>query len=417
MTRRRLATAGATGAALLIASVALAGGGPRTTLVSIGPGEEPVNGTTSTYWRSISGSGKLVVFTADDDDLQGADGTRDVYLRDVEREKSTLISRASSGEVADDDSGDDPAISGKGRFVAFSSNADNLPGGEGGIYVRDLKKEKTKLVSVNSQGDPAIGSSVGRPELSADGRYVSFEAEDDNLPGADATIDAYVHDRRTGKTSLISQSSGEDPVDTDGSYPAMSGSGRYVAFRSDSDVLPGADATADIFIRDRKKGKTTLVTKTPDGDPVGGGSTNSGAVSFNGRYVVFESGAASLGADPSDSAFVRDRKRGTTKPVTVDGNGDIASGDTASISANGRYISYESDDDDLPGSDGIIDVFRYDRKTKQTILVSRSTSGDPGDDDSFYASISGGGGYVSFSSRADNLGATLEGAFVRGPLG
>ena len=71
--------------------------------------------------------------------------------------------------------------------------------------------------------------------------------------------------------------------------------------------------------------------------------------------------------------------------------------------------------------DGIIDVYRYDRQSKQTSLASRSTSGEEGDDDSFYASISGGGGYVSFTSRANNLTGgedeTVSNSFVRGPLG
>ena len=413
--------AGATGAALLLTSVAIAGGGPRTALVSIGPGDEELETYSSTYWHSISGNGKRVVFTADDDDFPGADGTSDVYVRDVARERTLLVSRASSGEAGDDDSGDDPAISGKGRFVAFSTNADNLPGGVDGIYVRDLKKDKTKLVSVDSQGNPGTGAELGRPMLSADGRYVSFEADDDDFPGADGTLDAYVHDRRTGKTSLVTQSTGGEPIDGTGPLnPSLSGNGRFAVFSSNSDVLPGEDSTYDVFIRDRKKGKTTLVSKTPGGDPVGGGNVNAGAVSFGGRYVVFDSFAASLGADPTDSIFVRDRKAGTTKAASVEGDGDIAGGETPSISANGRYVAYESDDDDLPGADGITDIYRYDRQAKQTVLVSRSTGGDPGDDDSFYTSISGGGGFVSFTSRATNFSDAAgpdSNSYVRGPLG
>ena len=406
---------------LLLASVGLAGSGPRTTLTSVGPGDEQTNGSTSTYWRSISGDGKHVVFTTDDDDLPGADGTTDVYMRDLGARRTTLVSRTSAGEPADDDSGDDPAIAANGRFVAFTTDAENLPGGVGGIFVRDTKQGKTKLVSRNTAGEPSTSSSTGRPVLSADGRFVSFEADDDDFPGADGTLDAYVRDRRTGRTSLISQSSDGDPVDTNSSvYPAISGNGRYVAFHSDSDLLPGADATGDLFMRDRKRRTTTLVSKTQGGDPAGGGLGSAGAVSFNGDVVAFESSAASLGADPSGSVFVRDRKHGTTRLASVEGDGDVATGDTAAISANGRYVVYESDDNDLPGLDSILDVYRYDRQSRQTTLISRSNGGDAGDDDSFYASISGGGGYVSFTSRANNLTGgedeTVSNSFVRGPL-
>ena len=58
------------------------------------------------------------------------------------------------------------------------------------------------------------------------------------------------------------------------------------------------------------------------------------------------------------------------------------------ISADGRFVAYESNDDDLPGRDGTIDVLRYDRRTGRTILISRSSGGRPGNGDSFYASIS-----------------------------
>lgn len=422
MAKGRIWIALATVGSLVVASALYAGSGPRTVLTSVGPGDEQTNGSTSTYWRSLSGNGKRAVFTTDDDDFPGADGTDDVYVRDLRAGKTILVSRTSSGEPADEDSGDDPAIAANGRFVAFTSDAENLPGGGvGGIFVRDTKKGKTQLVSRNTAGDPATGSSVGRPVLSADGRFVSFEANDDDFPGADGTLDAYVRDRKTGKTSLISQSSDGDPVDTNSAVdPAISGNGRYIAFHSDSDLLPGADATGDLFMRDHKKGKTTLVSKTQAGDPAGGGLGYAGAVSFDGDVVAFESSAASLGGDPSGSVFVRDRAHGTTKLVSVEGDDDAAAADTASVSANGRYVAYESDDDDLPGVDGITDVYRYDRQTKQTTLISRSTSGEEGDDDSFYASISGGGGYVSFTSRANNLSdgedETVSNSFVRGPL-
>ena len=408
------------GASAAVAQIAGAGGGPRTELTSRGP-----NGATegtSTYWRSLSGSGRLAVFTSDDDSLPGEDATKDVYVRNLNTDKTELVSRSSSGEPADDDSGDDPAISGKGRFVAFSTDAENLPGGEGGIYVRDLKRNRTSLVSRTSAGDPSITNSWGRPELSADGRLVSFELDDDAFPGADGTLDVYVRDRKRGKTSLASRASDGTPADSDASFPQISGNGRFVVFRSDSDVLPGDDATNDVFIRDRKRGATSLVTRTPAGDPVGGGLTHAGAVSFNGRRVVFVSGDPDLGGDPSGTAFVRDRKRGTTKPVSLTDDDQVAIGDTASISANGRFVAYESEDDDLPGTDGgVIDVFRYDLKAKKTVLVSRATNGDPGDDDSFYASISGSGSYVALTSRAENFSdaANIDlygGTYVRGPM-
>jgi hypothetical protein len=407
-------------AACLLALPASAGAAARTKLTSVGP-QGAAQGA-STYWRSLSGSGRLALFTSSDDDLPGTDGTRDVYVRNLETRRTRLVSRASSGEPASENSGDDPAIAGRGRFVAFTTDAPELPGGEGGVFVHDLRSGKTRLVSKTTGGEPAEGSSVGRPVLSADGRLVSFEANDDDFPGADGTLDAYVHDRKTKRTSLVTKASDGTPVDTDSFvYPAISGNGRFVAFHADSDVLPGADGTGDLYLHDRRTKATTLVSRTPGGDPAGGGTGNAGAVSFNGRFVAFESSAASLGADPSGSAFVRDRKRKTTTLVSETAQGDTAIGYTASISANGRFVCYESEDDDLPGQDGTTDVFRHELETGKTNLVSRSNQGEAGDDDSYYPSISGGGGRVAFASDADNLSGQddngFSSAYVRGPLG
>ena len=407
-------------AALVIGVVAAAaGGGAHTTLTSRGPDDVALG--SSTYWRSISGDGKRAVFTSDDDALPGADGTRDVFVRDLKTRKTTLVSRSTSGEPVNESTSDDPAISGNGRFVAFDTDADNLPGGAGGTYVRDLRKKTTKLVSKTRQGEAADDSTGEVPTLSAGGRFVSFEVDDDDFPGADGTRDAYVRDRKRGTLELVSRTSDGDPVDTDtGLTPTISGNGRFVAFRSDSDLLPGDDATGDVYVRDRKRKTTTLVSRTPAGDPASFSFSYAGCISFDGRFVAFESEAPGIGADPSGSVYVRDRKRGKTTLVSRQGGGDPAIGEDQSISSNGRYVVYDGDDNDLAGADGVYDVYRFDRKTKQTTLVSRATNGDPGDDDSFYASISGSGAFVSFSSRADNLSGQDDDAysntFVRGPL-
>ena len=408
------------GISIGLPAAAAGGGGPRTELTSLDRNVQ-VDGTSSTYWRSLSGGGDRAVFTVNDDDLPGANGTRDVYVRDLDRSKTILVSRKSSGKAANDGSGDDPAISGNGRFIAFSTDATNLPGGDGGIMIRDLEQGKTTLASRDSQGDPITGSSLGRATLSADGSVVAFEVNDDDLPGADGTLDVYVRDRARDKTILVSRASDGTPIDTNSVvYPSISGNGRFVAFSSDSDVLPGADGTSDFYIRDLRQGTTKLVSRTPAGDPVGGGLGGAASLSFDGERAVFETIDPDLGADPSGSTFVRDLRRDTTTLASRTANDEVAIGYAPSISANGRYVVYESEDDDLPGTDGLTDVFRFDLKTKNTMLISRSTGGDPGDDDSFYASVSGGGGFVAFNSRADNLsGKDADGntdTFVRGPL-
>jgi Tol biopolymer transport system component len=415
-------TLAAIGAGLLtLVGAAPAQAAPRTELTSAFQGAVQVHGDSSTFGLALSGSGRFALFSSDDDALPGADGTRDIYLRDRKRDRTRLISRSSSGEPADESCSDDPAINADGRFIAFSCRATNLAGGAGGLFVHDARSGKTTLVSRTSQGDPA-SEDAEFATLSADGRYVAFRSNSDNMPGLDGTTDAYVRDRRKKRTTLVSRAGNGDPVDTDAIVnPSISANGRFVVFTSDSDLLPGAATTTDTYVRDLKDETTRLVSRTSAEVPASSSSTvSAGSISADGRFVVFESSAANLGASPNGSVILRDRERGRTKVISLTQGGDPAGGDEPKVSANGRRVVYESDDDDLPGTDGFFDVYRYERVTGETALASRSTSGTPGLDDSFYPSVSANGRLVAFSSRADNLSGADDDAvsntFVRGPL-
>ena len=136
------------------------------------------------------------------------------------------------------------------------------------------------------------------------------------------------------------------------------------------------------------------------------------SISADGRYVAFESDASNL--VPGDTngvpdTFVRDRLSGTTERVSVSTDGEQAN-DTStdygtSISADGRYVAFYSYAINLvPGdTNGVPDVFVRDRLAGTTERVSVSTDGAQGDYPSFYPSISGDGRFVAFCSRAYNL--------------
>ena len=102
-----------------------------------------------------------------------------------------------------------PAISADGRFVAFMSNASNLvsgdTNGERDVFVRDRAQGTTERVSVATGGAQGIGSSGG-PSISGDGRYVAFDSGAANLVAGDTNrkSDIFVRDRKTGKTELVS---------------------------------------------------------------------------------------------------------------------------------------------------------------------------------------------------------------------
>ena len=133
--------------------------------------------------------------------------------------------------------------------------------------------------------------------LSQDGRYVAFDSSATNLVGLDTngTSDIFVRDRKTGKTRRVSVRSNGTQSNGPSQTPDISGSGRFVTFRSSaSNLVPGdANGTSDIFVHDRKQEKTTRVSTLSNGNESNGPSGNP-EMSADGRFVTFESSATNL---------------------------------------------------------------------------------------------------------------------------
>ena len=193
-------------------------------------------------------------------------------------------------------------------------------------------------------------------------------------------------------------------------WPAVSSTGRYVTFASDSWTLVAGDTnnTADVFLRDRLSGTTTRVSRSASGAQ-SNGLSDSSDVSADGRYVAFRSDATNLVAGDTNAngdIFVRDRTAGTTTRVSVGSagvQGNSGSGQP-SISADGRYVAFESDATNLVANDtnGVRDVFVRDRVAGTTSRMSLTYAAQ-GDASSISPAISADGRYVAFTSNATNL--------------
>jgi len=397
----------------------------RTQLVSRFQGFDAIHSGSSTFGRAISGNGRFVVFSVNDDGLPGADGTTDIYVRDRWKGRTRLVSRNSAGDPADSSSSGFVAISQNGRFVVFVVSAGNLPGGSStsDVYIRDLSTGKTRLVSKTSSGQ-VLDDHSENPSVSADGRFVAFQSNADNLPGNDAHSNVYVHDRRTGKTRLVSKTSGGVPANGLSDYPSLSGDGSRVSFSSRANILPGTDATEDVFVHYLNTGRTRLVSKTSAGEHLDRPGTSwPGSMSAGGRFVAFESRASNLpgGVDITD-VYLHDLRTGKTRLVSKTSGGTPADGDSdaPSVSGSGRFIVFESNAENLGGAPGFGDVFVHDRRSGRTRLISRATSGALGDGESFDGTISADARFVAFGSRSDNFSGAddndFTNAFVRGPL-
>lgn len=218
----------------------------------------------------VSGNGRYVVFESKADNLTPmADDVRNIYRYDTRLEKVELVSR--NGRRAADGKSQDAAISGSGRYVAFRSNARNLgptnPNSYLNIYVYDAKRNRTELVSRQSKADgglPANGWSEV-PDISANGRVVSFTTTASNLGGPiDARKNVYAYDRKKRRAELVSRQSSKDGGlgGNHGSLSAsrLSDSGRFVAFTSKATNLGGpAKGLFNGFVYDRRRQRTLPV--------------------------------------------------------------------------------------------------------------------------------------------------------------
>ena len=328
--------------------------------------------------------------------------------------KTKLVSKANGGGLGNGGS-EETEVSGNGRFVVFESNADNLVNGDSngrwGIFTFDRRKNKTKLISKGVGGSQANGDSFD-PSISLDGRYVLFTSEATNIVNGDGNnrLDVFIFDRKTGKRSRISVSSAEAEASGDSWNASISANGRFVAFGSESDDLVASDnnGQTDVFLRDRKKGKTKIISVRSNGAQ-GDSSSGDSHISANGRFVVFSSDATNLVASDNNGqtdVFLRDRKKGKTKIISVRSNGKRGNGDSEDpvVSSTGRFVAFASTASNFKNGDTSgEDVFVHDRATKKTKMVSINSKGRRGNAESANPSISLNGRWVVFQSDAENL--------------
>jgi Tol biopolymer transport system component len=344
-------------------------------------------------------------------------GTADVFVRDRWAGTVRRVSVPDSGAQSEGGAHSGLRISADGRYVAFLSYAADLVPGDtndtSDVFVHDRKEGRTTRVSVSGTGGQSDGFSAFSLALSADGRYVLFDSEATNLVPGDTNnfSDVFLHDRRTGRTSRVSLSSAGGQGNHRSESPAISADGRYVAFASFAGNLVPGDTNdfSDVFLHDRRTGRTALISRTPAGTPGLYGSFYP-SLSADGRHVAYLSEAPDLvRGDANDrvDVFVRDRRAGRTTMVSVSGSGRQGNdhSNVSAISADGRYVVFSSPATTLvPGDDNASeDVFVRDRTRRTTTRVSVATSGRPGNGWSSQPSIGAHGRIIAFASEADNL--------------
>lgn len=205
-------------------------------------------------------------------------------------------------------------------------------------------------ISISSQGELGNNHS-NNPSLSTDGRFVAFVSLADNLVSDDSNqvADIFVHDRLSGETSRVSISTIGEQTDTPAANPDISANGRFVAFQSTATSLVPTNSqpttTNQIYVHDRLNGITERVSVNDRGESGAGNSINP-SISADGRYVAFQSEASNLILDDPNGAadvFIRDRLTGHTILASPGGAADLPSGQQLHISEDGRTVVFTSE--------------------------------------------------------------------------
>ena len=353
--------------------------------------------------HALSHDGRYVAFVSEADDLVAGDSNteHDVFLHDRTTGETRRVSVASNGTQGNSYSSaiSAPGISGDGRYIVFDSEANNLvPDDNNGtwdIFIHDNKTGSTQRVNVAADGSEANALS-SFPDISKDGRFVTFVSFADNLVSGDTNgvRDIFVRDMETGVVERVNVASDGTQANEDVrsywgyyTYTSISANGRYVAFSSPADNLVPGDENGleDVFVHDRETGTTQRVSVSSAGVEGNEGSILED-MSADGRFTVFYSASTNLSPDGEPGLFLHDRE-------TDDTTGVPEGGFYATISDDGYHVAHRVFDG----------VLIFDRQTERTTQVGKTYNGDEANGHFGYTSISGNGKYVGFSSSADNL--------------
>ena len=357
---------------------------------------------------SISADGRYIAFTSEVSNLVEGDnnGTWDVFVRDTQTRITTRISVDSTGNEADEGSFI-PLISDDGRFVTFRSRATNLvsedSNGIADVFVHDRQTGITTLESVSSSGNQSNGDSAPY-SISGDGRYIAFKSEATNLVEIDSNgfKDAFLRDTQTGITSRISRNSDGLGADNDSFSPIISSNGRYVAYASTAANLIEGDTNdeEDIFVYDTQTQTTIRASVDSNGNEADDDNYDP-AISADGRYIVFGSYATNLvtaDTNGEEDIFVFDSQTATTTRVSISIEGSQREGSStaATISADGRYVTYVSNWQ-FSATKWTGDIFVYDRQNSITTQVTREANSARVN----WPFISDDGRYITFETNGD----------------
>jgi hypothetical protein len=386
----------------------------------------------------FSTAGRLVVFESAATNLapdpNGA--VWDIFERDLQTGLTRLVSAPPDGSGANGDSGG-ATVATSGGLVVFESAATNLgpldTNRQDDVYARP-GGGAIQRVSVTATGAEPNGRSF-EPDVSADGRFVVFTSLADNIVPGDANRveDVFVRDMLTGSVRRVSQPRGGGDGDGRSRAPAISPDGGWVSFHSTAGNLIRRDTNdvADVFLANLRTGGIRRVSVSSDGRQQNAAVQPPffivSDVSREGRFVAFDSDATNLvrgDTNRDTDVFVRDVPNQTTERVSRTVTDRQADNDSyfPTLSPDGRFVGFSSFAGNIwPRDRDGEDVFLHDRELDTTTILTARETGRPRGPELVKQllrrpAISFEGdriGFTSTSSLVPGDGNRLEDVFVR----
>lgn len=325
----------------------------------------------------------------------GETDVHNVYRFDRVEGTTTLVSVGSAGTAPGGPLPPVPRpadLSDDGRYVVWATLASHVADDSGAhydAYLRDVVAGQTIRISAPAVGEADANSF--NPKISPDGRYVAFTSEATNLlPGEtvadDGNADVYRWDRLTGDMTRVTvgRTIGGDPVDPNGD------SGARQVFDDGSVVLESRATNLDPTVEvegpaalagylANPDGTVEVLTAFPNGDLL---QTSVFALSGDKRWLVVNDrpdarwGISGL---TNGSLIVIDRTTGIASAGPLGSDGKVATSVySPHVSADGRFVAFETAFASLPGATGDRHAYVWDRTSGVTRRVDRYADGSTG---------------------------------------
>lgn len=304
-----------------------------------------------------------------------------------------------------------PTISSNGRYVVYTSEADNLIDGEtvvGKFMIYDVVTGLNQILFKNSGEEVPDGSYHEVAAVSNNGRFVMISTEADNLDPSDTDglSDAYLVDRKEGTYHLISQSNSGAEITSPCYGLDITNNGRFALFMCDGDGIVPEDTNnrRDVFLLDRHLNKILWVSQSPgiERDDCNAGNLS---LSNHAKYILF-SCAESDTANSNILLFRINRSNGVTIPVSINSDGTSSEGIVGrhGITGSGKKAIFSFDKPMTPeDTNSLANIYIRDIAKGTTELLVMGIGGELPDQDTIFMSLTNSGRYITYASDATNL--------------